>query len=53
MKELGLQGYISRNGYRRYSSYKGSVGRVADNNVDKPNTVWGTDVTEFRLSDSS
>lgn len=55
MKELGLRGYISKKGSRRYSSYKGSVGKIADNIVnrhfkaEKPNTVWSTDVTEFRL----
>ena len=59
MKELGLQGYISRNGYRRYSSYKGKVGKIADNVLNRrfdaarPNTVWSTDVTEFRLTDST
>ena len=55
MKELGLKGYISKNGYRKYSSYRGSVGKIADNIVKrhfsakKPNTLWSTDVTEFRL----
>lgn len=40
---------------RKYSSYKGQVGKVADNVVDrqfkseKPNELWLTDVTEFRI----
>ena len=40
---------------RKYSSYKGEVGKVADNVVerqfkaDKPNELWLTDVTEFRI----
>lgn len=40
---------------RKYSSYKGEVGKVADNIVnrefkaDKPNQLWLTDVTEFRV----
>lgn len=55
MKELGLFGYISKNGKRRYSSYRGTVGKVADNVVkrhfeaQKPNSLWSTDVTEFYL----
>jgi putative transposase len=55
MKELGLRGYISRSGHRKYSSYRGTVGKIADNVVNrhfkagKPNTIWSTDVTEFRL----
>ena len=40
---------------RKYSSYKGQVGKVAPNIVDrdftatKPNRLWLTDVTEFRI----
>ena len=40
---------------RKYSSYKGQIGKVADNVVNrefkanKPNQVWLTDVTEFRI----
>ena len=40
---------------RKYSSYKGQVGKVAPNVVDrdftatKPNRIWLTDVTEFRI----
>jgi putative transposase len=40
---------------RRYRSYKGEVGKIAPNvlqrnfNADKPNEKWVTDVTEFSL----
>ncbi|WP_316244684.1 IS3 family transposase [Anaerococcus senegalensis] len=40
---------------RKYSSYKGQIGKVADNIVKrqftatKPNKIWLTDVTEFRI----
>lgn len=40
---------------RKYSSYKGAVGKIADNVIkrefkaDKPNEKWYTDVTEFNL----
>lgn len=40
---------------RKYSSYKGTVGKIADNlierdfDADKPNEKWYTDVTEFNL----
>ncbi|HLS70826.1 MAG TPA: IS3 family transposase [Chitinophagaceae bacterium] len=40
---------------RKYSSYKGQIGKVADNVVKrqftatKPNQLWLTDVTEFRI----
>ena len=55
MKEMGLKGYISKNGNRKYSSYKGTVGKVADNIVERhfspkrPNQIWSTDITEFKL----
>ena len=40
---------------RKYSSYKGQIGKVADNvlnrqlKANKPNQLWLTDVTEFRI----
>ena len=40
---------------RKYSSYKGQIGKVANNLVNrrfkasKPNELWLTDVTEFRI----
>jgi len=42
---------------RKYNSYKGAVGKIADNllkrdfKADKPNQKWATDVTEFKIND--
>ena len=53
MVKLGLKP-LKRN-KRKYSSYKGTVGKVADNHInrefeaDNPNEKWYTDVTEFNL----
>lgn len=53
MNRLGLTG-IRRN-KRRYSSYQGAIGKIADNIIqrdffsDKPNKKWYTDITEFNL----
>ena len=53
MVKLGLKP-LKRN-KRKYSSYKGTIGNIADNlierdfNADKPNKKWYTDVTEFNL----
>ena len=52
MQSIGLK---SRNKTRRYRSYKGEVGTVAPNllqrnfNASEPNTKWVTDVTEFNV----
>ena len=52
MKELGL---ICRVRTKKYRSYKGEQGKIADNELnrefwaEKPNQKWVTDVTEFRL----
>ena len=52
MKELDL---VCRVRMKKYRSYKGEVGRVAPNLLnrdfiaDKPNQKWVTDVTEFSL----
>lgn len=52
MKELGL---ICRVRMKKYKSYKGEVGRIAPNLLErsfeaaKPNQKWVTDVTEFSL----
>ncbi len=41
---------------RRYSSYKGTVGKIANNllkrdfGADKPNEKWATDITEFKVN---
>lgn len=52
MKELGL---ICRVRMKKYKSYKGEVGKIAPNllernfEAEKPNQKWVTDVTEFIL----
>jgi transposase InsO family protein len=52
MKELGL---VCRVRMKKYRSYKGEVGKIADNELnrefraEKPNQKWVTDVTQFRL----
>ena len=52
MKELGL---VCRVRVRKYRSYKGEVGKIAPNllnrnfHAEKPNQKWVTDVTEFGL----
>ncbi|MFA6625236.1 MAG: IS3 family transposase, partial [Bacilli bacterium] len=52
MKELGLFARIPR---AKYSSYRGTVGKVAPNllnrefGADRPYEKWVTDVTEFHL----
>jgi len=52
MKELGL---VCRVRMKKYHSYKGEVGRIAPNLIErnfeaeKPNQKWVTDVTEFSL----
>lgn len=44
---------------RRYSSYKGTVGKIADNllkiafKADKPNEKWATDITEFKVNNEN
>lgn len=52
MKELNL---VCRVRLKKYHSYKGTVGRIAPNllersfEAEKPNQKWVTDVTEFSL----
>ena len=52
MKELNL---VCRVRMKKYRSYKGEVGKIADNELnrefhaEKPNQKWVTDVTQFRL----
>ena len=54
MLELGLKCEIRK---RKYRSYKGEIGRIADNKLnrdfkaEKPNQKWVTDVTEFRVGE--
>lgn len=52
MNELGLKSLVRM---KKYRSYKGKVGKVAPNILDrnfkaeKPNQKWVTDITEFKL----
>ena len=52
MRELGL---VCRVRFKKYRSYKGEVGKIAPNLLnrnfcaEKPNQKWVTDVTEFSL----
>ena len=53
MGELGLKSKVRP---KRYKSYKGEVGKVAENvlkrefTAKKPNQKWVTDVTEFKVN---
>jgi len=52
MRELGLKCIVRM---KKYRSYKGTVGKIAPNILDrefqasKPNQKWVTDITEFKL----
>ncbi|MGY3190597.1 transposase InsO family protein [Lysinibacillus sp. TE18511] len=52
MKELGLKCIVRM---KKYKSYKGTVGKIAPNILDRnftseaPNEKWVTDITEFEL----
>jgi putative transposase len=52
MRALGLRCRVRR---RRYNAFKGEVGQIADNVLNReftataPNQKWATDVTEFRV----
>ncbi|KQL21239.1 integrase [Cytobacillus solani] len=52
MKELGLKCLVRM---KKYKSYKGAVGKIAPNILDRqfradhPNEKWVTDITEFKL----
>lgn len=53
MDQLGLKSKVRVK--RKYNSYKGTVSHIAKNVLDreftpdKPNSVWASDVTEFRV----
>ena len=55
MRQEGLLCNKFKTRSRKYSSYKGQVGKVAPNLVNRnfkakrPNQLWLTDVTEFRI----
>lgn len=52
MKELGLVSLVR---IKKYRSYKGKMGKIAPNilernfTAEKPNEKWVTDITEFKL----
>ena len=52
MKELGLKCLVRM---KKYRSYKGTVGKIAPNilernfTAEEPNEKWVTDITEFKL----
>ncbi|WP_106768529.1 IS3 family transposase [Paenibacillus faecalis] len=52
MKKLGLRCLVRM---KKYKSYKGTVGKIAPNHLDRqftaeaPNEKWVTDITEFKL----
>ena len=52
MKELGLKCVVRM---KKYKSYRGTVGKIAPNILDRnftaeaPNEKWVTDITEFKL----
>lgn len=54
MNKLDLHSIVPKR-KRKYSSYKGTVEKIANNHVkrnfeaNKPNKKWFTDVTEFNL----
>ncbi len=53
MSKMNLWAKVRRK--RKYSSYKGTIGKIADNLIsrkfhsEKPNQKWYTDVTEFNI----
>lgn len=55
MNVLGLKSIIRKK--RKYNSYKGTIGIIADNLLERnfkansPNEKWVTDVTEFKVND--
>ena len=59
MNENGLKCIKFSRRSRGYSSFKGEVGRIAENKLNRqfqvtaPNKVWVTDVTEFKIQGSN
>ena len=55
MKQEGLLCAKFKTRSRKYSSYRGQIGKIAPNIVNRdfkanrPNQLWLTDVTEFRI----
>lgn len=58
MKECNLQCTKFHRKSRNYSSYRGTVGKIAKNELNRefkinhPNEVWVTDITEFKVGDN-
>lgn len=56
LREMTRSGCICRIRRKKYQSYKGEAGKTAPNvlkrnfRAKKPNTKWGTDVTEFKVA---
>lgn len=56
LREMTRSGCLCRIRRRKYQSFKGETGRTAPNvlkrnfRAKKPNTKWGTDVTEFKVA---
>ena len=56
MREMNLRPRMQKT-EKKYSSYKGTVGKVAKNvlnrkfHVKEPDTVWASDVTEFKTDE--
>ncbi|WP_412674369.1 IS3 family transposase [Acinetobacter johnsonii] len=56
LRLMQLMGLKSRIRAVKYRSYKGQIGKIADNvlqrqfKADKPNQKWATDVTEFNVN---
>ena len=52
-----LLGLTSKVRLKKYKSYKGEIGKIADNeiqrnfNADKPNQKWTTDITEVKIKE--
>jgi len=57
MNVLGIKSLISINKRKKYRSYKGDVGKKADNLINRnfkasnPFEKWTTDITEFRIGE--
>lgn len=55
MNILGLKSIVRKR--RKYCSYKGTIGNIADNllnrnfKADNPNEKWVTDITEFKVNE--
>ena len=56
MSKLNLFGKTIKKRNKSYSSYKGTIGKVADNIINRnfkcsaPNKKWTTDITEFHIA---